>query len=157
MKCHHFQLCPWKEGVLPPLGQWRNKHYSPESMHEAITVIEIICSKAMMHMQDLRKFTGHTQWMLCISSPDRLSQLIFGIATLSHTKISDFLEALLTCIIWNRAFNRHRNRKNLKTTPAATHTKTPTVWLSSTNIQYSGVSECMGFHPSKVVFSSSNF
>jgi hypothetical protein len=60
MKCHHFQLCPWKEGVLPPLGQWRNKHYSPESMHEAITVIEIICSKAMMHMDTCLKIFEDT-------------------------------------------------------------------------------------------------
>jgi hypothetical protein len=124
-------------------------------MHEAITVIEIICSKPMMHMDTCH--TGHIQWMLHISSPDRFSQLIFGIATLSHTEISDFREALLTCIIWNAAFNRHRNRKHLETTPAATHANTPTVSLSSMNIQYSGVSECMGFHLSKVLFRISNF
>jgi hypothetical protein len=65
--------------------------------------------------------------MVYISSPDRLSQLIFGIAKLSYPEIREFWEALLTCIIWNRAFNRHRNRKYLETTPAATHTNTPIV------------------------------
>jgi hypothetical protein len=106
--------------------------------------------------QDLRTYTGHIQWMLYISSPDRLSHLIFGIATLSHTEISDFQEALLTCIIWNREFNRHRNRKYFETTPVAPQTKSRTVWLSSMNIQYSPVSECMGFHLSKGLFSISN-
>jgi hypothetical protein len=90
------------------------------------------------------------------SSPDRVAQLIFGIATLSPTEISDFQEALLTCIIRNRAFNRHRNGKYLETTPAATHTNTPTVWLPSVNNQYSGVSESMGFHVSEVLLSSCN-
>jgi hypothetical protein len=129
-------------------------------MGEAITVIEIICASQLWHAymsQDLWTYTGHIQWMLYISSPDRLSQLNFWIATLIHTEISEFREALLTCIIWNRALNRHRNRKYLETTPAAKHTNTPTVWLSSMNIQYSGFSECMGFHLSKVLFSSSNF
>jgi hypothetical protein len=36
--------------------------------------------------------------MLYISSPDRWSELIFGIPTLSHTEISDFWEALLLAL-----------------------------------------------------------
>jgi hypothetical protein len=130
-------------------------------MSEAITVIENICSKPMMHMDTCLKIFEHTldKFNECCTFPycDKLLQLIYGTAMLSHTKISDFHKALLTCIIWNRVFNRHRKRKYFESTPEATQTKAPTVCLSSINIQYSGVSECMGFHLSKVLFSSSNF
>jgi hypothetical protein len=99
--------------------------------------------------QDLWTHTGHVKRMLYFSSPDTLSQLIFGIATLWHTEISDFREAFLTCIIWNSAFNRHRNKKYFETTP--------TVWCSFMNILYSSVIERVGFHLSNVLFSSSIF
>jgi hypothetical protein len=56
------------------------------SVPEAITGIEIIYSKPMMHIwhmyQDTQTYTGHVQWMLNISSPDSISHLIFRIATL---------------------------------------------------------------------------
>jgi hypothetical protein len=161
MKWHHLQQCRWKEGILPPLVQWRIKHLFTRvyawSQHCNWNHLQQANDAHGYMSQDLWTYTGHIQWMLYISSPEKLSHLIFGIATLSHTTINDFQEALPTCIIWNRAFNRHRNRKYFETTLAATHTNTPTVWLSSMNIQYSGVTECMGFHVSKVHFSSSNF
>jgi hypothetical protein len=46
--------------ILPPLGQWRKNHYAPESMCEAFTVIEIICSRPMMHMDTCIKIFEYT-------------------------------------------------------------------------------------------------
>jgi hypothetical protein len=73
-----------------------------------------------------------------------------------NLKISDFQEALVTCIIWNKISKKHRYKKYFTTTQAPTHTNTPTEWLSSMNIMYSGVSEFWGFYVSKVPFSSTN-
>jgi hypothetical protein len=60
---------------------------SPECMHETITVWNHLC-KPMMHMGTCRKIfelTLHIFNECCSFSPDKLSQLIYRIATLSHT------------------------------------------------------------------------
>jgi hypothetical protein len=45
MKWHHFQQCRWKVRILPPLGQWRNKHYFTRVCAWIHHNNEIICSK----------------------------------------------------------------------------------------------------------------
>jgi hypothetical protein len=100
-----------------------------ESVPEAITVIEIISSKpndAQRHMyEDTWICTGHVQWMLNISSPDNLSQLILELQCWAYPKISDFQEELLTSITWNRVSNRYRHRKYFTITQMPTNTNTP--------------------------------
>jgi hypothetical protein len=59
--------------------------------------------------------------MLNISSSENTLHLIFGIATLAKPKISDFQEALLTCIIWNRVLTETDTGNSLQP-PTRPHT-----------------------------------
>jgi hypothetical protein len=142
---------------------YANEEINPntgESVHEAITGIEIISRKAMMHIYTCIKIPWHALAMF-------KKCWIFPHQTICHSwssvsqcwakpKISDFQDALLTCIIFNRVSNRHRYGKYFTTTQAPTHTNTHTEWLSSMDIKYSCISELLSFHLSKVYFNSTN-
>jgi hypothetical protein len=99
-------------------------------MREAITVIEIICSKPMMQMDTHVSRSSDIHWTYSMNAVHfHTGQVVtpeLWINNLEPFEISVFREALLTCIIWKRALNRHRNRKYFETTPAATNTNTPT-------------------------------
>jgi hypothetical protein len=53
---HHFQQCPFEKGILPPWGQWRNKHFYMWSHHCNSNHL----SKPIMHMNTGLKIFEHT-------------------------------------------------------------------------------------------------
>jgi hypothetical protein len=60
VKWYQFHQCSWKEDMLPTYANEQLKLNPPDSVPEAITWIEIICSRAVMHVDTWIMIAGRT-------------------------------------------------------------------------------------------------
>jgi hypothetical protein len=155
----------------------------PESGPEAITWIEILFIKSVMHVHPCIMMPGHTRHLL----PEWWILPVIEYIVLNLTKrkfeiseIIDFQETIVTAILWKRVFPRIWHKKYYATNPVCkgshkhtythkhtcteahkqihthTHTHTHTHFRCSFNSKHIGVSEFLDVYVIKVPFSSNN-